>query len=155
MFCFISCKTNKPSGSSVVNKVSEAPTSNTVASPGQIVTDTLSYAKDVIANKEKYINKELSVLLNDLKIPVKSYSIINSRFDVIDGITLSFDDRITSNRKQAQDDDAKKPGFLHITWKTPIPAAKHNEIMQKSTSKGNWQAAEQEFYPKQIIGDIL
>lgn len=152
LFYFLSCKTNKPVSTSAVNETLDLPTTNATGSLA--VTDTLSYAKEIIANKDKYINKELSVLLNDLKISVKSYSIINSRFDVVKGIMLSFDDRIITSRKQAQDDDTKKPGLLQIIWKTPIPAAKHNEIIQKSTSKGEWQAAEQEFYPKQIVGNI-
>jgi hypothetical protein len=152
IYC-IACKTSKTVSSSFASKVQELPPSS-IEQKSSVVNDTLNYAKEIIANKSKYINKELGVLLNDLKIPVKSYSIRNSRYDVIDGINLSFDDRSNTNRKQAQDDDSKKPGYLHITWKTPIQVAKHKEIMEKSTSKGDWQAAEQEFYPKQIIGNI-
>jgi hypothetical protein len=153
LFCFASCKTNRPV-SSAVNKAAELPSANTVASPNQLVSDTLGYVNDIVANRDKYINKELSVLINDLKVPVKSYAIINSRPTYVEGIRVSFDDRVTTIRKQAQDDETKKAGILNIMWKIPIPAEKHKEIMEKSTSKGEWQSAEQEFYSKQIIRDI-
>lgn len=114
LFCLVSCKTTKPVSTSPVNKVPELPAGST-GKQNEPVNDTLSYAKDIIANKNKYINKELSVLLNNLKIPVKSYTIINSKFNVIDGIALSFDTRNATSRKQASDDDSKKPAYLHIT----------------------------------------
>ena len=105
IYC-IACKTSKTVSSSFASKVQELPPSS-IEQKSSVVNDTLNYAKEIIANKSKYINKELGVLLNDLKIPVKSYSIRNSRYDVIDGINLSFDDRSNTNRKQAQDGSAR------------------------------------------------
>lgn len=59
------------------------------------VTDTLGYLRDSIsARRAYYIGKPLSVLLNDLKIQVKSYMAIvpfNSELDTIEFKVTSLD----------------------------------------------------------------
>lgn len=152
LLCFAFCKTSKPNA---------APVSTGTTSPSAAlqdstkkVTDTAAFVKNIIAQKSKYLNKELGVLLSDLDIPVKSYRVINSTRIQIDGIALAFDDRKTTVRKMNQDDQSKQPSVLRIIWATPIPAATYNELVQKSMSTGNWNSAEAEFYAKQIVGDI-
>jgi hypothetical protein len=43
---------------------------------------------------------------------------------------------------------------LHIIWATPVPATTYSELRKKSMALGNWNAVEEEFYAKQIVGDI-
>ena len=147
-----SCKTAKPNGAPV--STGNTSTSVAVQDSTKMVTDTAAFVKNIVAQKSRYLNKELGVLLSELDIPVKSYTVINSRRDRIDGITIAFDDRKTTQRKMDQDDQSKQPSVLRIIWATPVPAATYNELMQKSRSTGNWNSAEAEFYAKQIIKDI-
>lgn len=154
LVCFANCKTLKPVRSTDANsyKTTHHSDSDTMKQ-NKSVADTAGLVKNIIANKEKYINKELGILLNDLSIPVKSYMVINTRIDRLDGIILYFDNYTTTIWKQNQD-NSKRPSSLNIIWETPVSAVTYNALRQKSTSNGNWGSVEQEFYSKQIIKDV-
>ena len=152
LLCFAFSKTSKQYGAPVSTGTTSPSVS--VQDSTKKVKDTAAFVKNILAQKSKYLNKELGVLLSDLDIPVKSYTIINSRTDRLDGIAIAFDDHKTTLRKMNQDDYSKQPSVLRIIWATPVPAAIYNELVQKSMSTGNWNSAEAEFYAKQIVGDI-
>ena len=151
LLCFASCKTAKPNGA----PVSTATTSASVAVQDSTkkVTDTAGFIKNIIAQKSNYLNKEFGVLLKELDLPVKSYTVINSGRNYIDGITISFDDRKTTQWKMDHYEQVQLAG-LRIIWATPVPAATYSELRQKSMAYGNWNAIEEEFYAKQIVKDI-
>ena len=149
----VSCKTSKPNRWQASKSIATS-SSGILQDSAKKVTDTAGLVKNIVAQKSKYLDKQLGVLLKDLDIPVKSYTIINSRYDQIDGITISFDDRKTTQSKQDQDDLSKKPALLHVIWATPVPAATYNELRKKSMANGNWNSVEEEFYAKQIVKDI-
>jgi hypothetical protein len=117
--------------------------------------DTLSYLKTFIDNKQNYINKELSVLLNDLNMPVLSYITSGSDIDrtISPSITISFLSRKESSiRRFRKPHSAEKLFFLVIDWKTPLKIDDINSLML--LSKGEWLNGEKEFFGKQIVGDI-
>jgi hypothetical protein len=119
------------------------------------VTDTAGFVKNIVAQKDRYLNKEFGVLLSELNIPVKSYTAMASiRSDQVKGIVIAFDDRKTTQWKMDHYDETKQLSVLYITWATPVPAATYNELRQKSMALGNWNAIEEEFYAKQIVKDI-
>jgi hypothetical protein len=153
LLCFASCKSSKPNGA----PVSTATTSASVAvqDPTKKVTDTAGFIKNIIAQKSRYLNKELGVLLKELDLPVKSYIPMYSTMDQghVRGITISFDDRKTTQWKMDHYDQVKL-SVLYIIWATPVPTATYNELRQKSMASGNWNAIEEEFYAKQIVKDI-
>jgi len=152
LLCFAFSKTSKQYGAPASTGITS--TSGTFQDTAKKVTDTAAFVKNIVAQKSKYLNKELGVLLSELDIPVKSYTVINSRTDRIDGIAIAFEDRKTTQRKQDQDDYSKKPSVLRIIWATPVPATTYNELRQKSMAYGNWNVIEEDFYAKQIVGDI-
>ena len=148
-----SFKASKPNGTPV--STGTTATSAPLQDSTKKVTDTAGFIKNIIAQKSNYLNKEFGVLLKELDIPVKSYTVINSNRNYIDGITISFDDRKTTQWKMERDDQWKKLAVLHIIWATPVPATTYSELRQKSKALGNWNAIEEEFYVKQIVKDIL
>jgi hypothetical protein len=154
LHCIVSCKTSKPNGA----PVSTGSTSGSAAmqDPNKKITDTAGMVKNIVAQKGTYLNKELSVLLKALDIPVKSYTPLVSSMDKrhIRGITISFDDRKTTQWKMDHYDETKQLPVLYITWATPVPAETYNELRQKSMANGNWNKVEEEFYAKQVVKDI-
>ena len=152
LHCIASCKIAKPNGAPVSTGTTAA--SVAVQEPTKKVTDTAGFVKNIVAQKSKYLDKEFGVLLKELDIPVKSYTVINSNRNYIDGITISFDDRKTTQWKMDQDDQSKQPSVLRIIWATPVPATTYNELRQKSMAYGNWNSIEEEFYAKQVVKDI-
>jgi hypothetical protein len=155
LIAFCACRsakpaTGKPAATNEPKEIAINPQST------RSVPDTLNYVKSIIANKDKYINKELSILLNDLKIPVKSYSpgiSANNRY-VSPNITFSFDDMQTTNSKQDQTHGLSNPVYLTIAWKTPLSKEETSAALSKSTNAGNWGPVEEGYYSKQIVGDI-
>lgn len=157
LLCFASCKTSKPNGAAVITGTT-ATTASSGATQDQVkkVADTAGFVKNIVAQKSRYLNQELGVLLKDLDIPVKSYLPMYNTMDKdhVPGIIIAFDDRKTTQWKMDQDDQSKQPSVLHVTWVKPVPAATYNELRQKSMANGNWNKVEEEFYAKQIIKDI-
>jgi hypothetical protein len=125
--------------------------SPTTATAGKQV-DTAAMVKAIVANKGKYANKELSVLLGDLPIPVRSSFIINNRFDKIDGVALSFDESQSALDKANNDPGTDSKRWLHIQFATPVPATVFNAHIH--SLGGSWGADEQQFYSTQLIGNI-
>jgi hypothetical protein len=157
VICFAFCKTSKPNGAPVATgTTAAAAASGAVQEPTKKVTDTAGFVKNIVAQKSRYLNQEFGVLLKELDIPVKSYTPMISSMDRshVRGITISFDDRKTTQWKMDHYDETKQLSVLYITWATPVPAATYNELMQKSMSAGNWNSVEAEFYAKQVIKDI-
>jgi hypothetical protein len=126
------------------------------ASKNSLVADTAAYIKSMVNNKDKYIGKPLGLLLDDLKIPPKSYFIEYSRQNVkiVPSIEIFFDDEKTTSRKIENIDGLDNPVILQIIWQPPVLSSNAREVRQKNSSNGNWQAPEQEFYSKQIVCDI-
>ncbi|MBD0726713.1 hypothetical protein B6A10_16200 [Flavobacterium sp. L1I52] len=115
--------------------------------------DTLAYMRtSIISRKNKYIGKELNVLLNDLELPINNYAIGTSRAvgkDKSHSISLYFYPNNVVNLKRENRID---PVILHIYWETPLPKEMVLPILSKS--KGIWTNDEKEYYGKQIIKDI-
>jgi hypothetical protein len=157
LVCFANCKTPKlvPTTDANSYKTINHSDLDTTTKAINTVADTAEMVKNIITNKDKYLKKELWVLLNDLSIPVKSYMNINSRIDRIDGISLYFDDRENTMMKHGQDNmPTNWPFHLNIRWETPVPAITDNAVRQKGNNNGNWGSVEQEFYSKLIIGNV-
>lgn len=119
------------------------------------INDTAAYIQSEFVNKkEKYLNKALSVLLYDLKLPVRSYtsSIAHNNRYIAPGTSLSFlDDNETSYRTVVSQN---KPAILWIKWATPLPKDSVSAILQKSKKPGEWGEMEKQYYGKQIVKDF-
>src|SRR5690349_20649771 len=128
LHCIASCKTAKPNGAPVSTGTTSA--SVAVQDPTKKMTDTAGMVKNIVAQKSRYLNKELGVLLKELDLPVKSYTPIISTMDKghVYGITISFDDRKATQWKMDHYDESKQLSVLYITWSTPVPAATYNEL---------------------------
>lgn len=119
-----------------------------------IITDSLGYMTEIVAHKEKYINQPLSVLLNDLKIPVKSYSLTTSsnKRDNVWKMDLSFNDSYVTSLKEMQ--GYKYPVGIHIEWNPSFSlqdAASH----LSGRIRGEWTGAEQNYFGKEIVSDVI
>lgn len=148
------CKTTKP----LINKVSYGDNVKKDIHPidsTKILIDTLGYTKSIVDNKEKYINKKFLVLLDDLKIPIKSYSpgMGNDRNVSVD-VTFSFDDKVTTTNRQGGDLE-QKPIYLTIVWQKPLLNTDMIRAISGSHNNGDWGTIEKEYFSKQIVGDIF
>ena len=159
--CFLSACIHSPSfsqGKTSSENTETVVITDSVSKPNvdTLVADTAAYIKSLVSNKSKYIDKPFGLLLNDLKLPPKSYFIGSSFYNVniVPDIEIHFDDKRTTSRKIANIDRLDNPVQLQIIWKKPVSSTQASEVLQKSTSPGNWQAAEKDFYSKQIAGDI-
>lgn len=137
-------------------KSSHAPGSNkqSIAYSGGLVriVDSAAYIKGIMANKSKYIHKELGVLLKDLAIPIKSYTSQFSDRLNCSGITLSFDEPDVTVRKSEGIAGAGMPAKLYVEWETYLPRTDVEARLKRAA--GNWEEAEQVYYSKIAIKDI-
>jgi hypothetical protein len=116
-----------------------------------ILADSLAYMKEIVANKQKYINQPLSVLLNDFKIPVKSFSIDHDKLRSL-GIWIYFDNsyNIKEGKWNNWDED---PVSIIVEWTKPILRSDMEAYLHKGA--GEWTAAEQKYFMNEIISDIV
>jgi hypothetical protein len=122
----------------------------TVANGGS--DDSLAYVSGIRSDKAKYLNKPFSVLLNDLKMPVRSYSSqFNDRVSS-GGIMISFNDQSTTVDKSEGVNNAGAPVQLYIEWEQPVLRA--DITSQLTAAAGQWHDAEQHFYAPRIVKDI-
>ena len=116
-----------------------------------VAIDTLSYIREsIIAQKSKYTNKVLSVLLNDLKIPVASYvfGVGNSIYSV-DYITLSFENMDAHIQRVIAN---SIPPLVIVKFSKPLPMDSVLKI--SGLSHGQWLSREKEYYGNKIVGDL-
>ena len=98
--------------------------------------DTIGYViLDVVGKKYKYLNKPLSVLLSDLKFPVKSYvfGITSRNRNIVPYITFSFESVNETTRRVI---DKSNPILLLVKFSTPLPM--DSVTYFRSISKGEW-----------------
>ena len=150
---FASCKSAKLSNAnSSTTKPISTDTAKKIYSP---IADSLGYMKEIKDNKQKYINKELAVLLNDLKIEPKSYSTHHANKTFCEGISIFFDDFNTNRDKMfnTKNLNFEKPCELRIKWATPIL---RTDIWAhfNNTAAGEWTSAQEAYFSKLIISDI-
>ena len=145
----VSCRTTKMNP---INNKEGANKDTSIVTYPQIITDTLVYAKSIVANKNKYINKPFSVLLNDLKISIKAYSpdIGGNRY-ISTSITFFF---VNTAAKYKEPD--QKLVYLGIVWqKALLNSDMITAISTKSNNRGDWGPIEEEYFSNQIVGDII
>jgi hypothetical protein len=145
------CKTTRPIVSSASFSKSKGGDTTKIDTP---ISDSLSYLKEIVKNRQKYINQPLSVLLGDLKIQVKSYmSDISFTRDLGTGMTISFDGTGITSNKETGVVGYGEPAELYIKWQKPISKTEARRHLN-GTASGVWTAAEQEYYGKQIVDDV-
>lgn len=116
--------------------------------------DTLQWVQNnIINNKQNFIGREFSVLLNSLPIPVKSYfySSNESKRNISPSLSISFLPPFMA-------DDEIYPATITpvvnvIVWQTPLPISSCEPLIL--TNKGNWTNSEGEFYGNKIVADVL
>lgn len=141
----LSCKTTHTNGS-------DKSSGQTGGTAQRAANDSVNYVEGIKAAKAKYLNKEFAVLLNDLKMPVKSYSShFNDRITT-SGILISFNDQATTVDKSEGVKDATAAVQLFIEWENPI--LRSDVEAQLKTAAGDWHEAEQHFYAPRIVKDI-
>jgi hypothetical protein len=142
IFMILSCKVHKNTESAATVKsmqnadTSSAPKKGTPLHLAQFGGNRLAYLQAIVANKQEYVDKELSVLLNDLELPITRYSTFGStppKNSSISRYVILFDSVI-------------------IYWKTPL--SREDVWKLGDTNKYKWTKEVQAFYGKQVIGDI-
>lgn len=151
--CFIGCAARKTAQTKAGNDGSHENAKQVKVDT--LIKDTLAYMQsEIISKKEKYLNKELSILLNDMKIPIKSYtrSIAPNNRYIVPSISLSFNNsNETSYRIMVFHDN---PVIVWVKWATPLPADSVSLLLIKSKNKGEWEESERQYYGKQIVKDF-
>jgi len=114
--------------------------------------DTVKYLNEnLLKNKQSFMGKELSVLINNLEIPVKNY-FIGEKFDQpksVPEITLIF----TEIEKLLKDKQREKHKLVTIVWQQPI--VKDSTFQLLKATKGVWSKEAYEFYKRRLIKDII
>ena len=148
---FFSCEASKLSNKSVIDNTTNA--KGVIVLPCNKLNDTLQYIQCVRESKEKYLNKPLRNLLNDLKFPVKSYTLgVSSIKVIVPAIFLSFDDAETTIDKLERAKGQKNPLMFYVTFNPPIDAA---DILSKlDTRNRKWGKAPEDYFKKLIIKDL-
>ncbi|HVX26930.1 MAG TPA: hypothetical protein VHB70_11345 [Parafilimonas sp.] len=109
------------------------------------ITDSIGYLNEIVANKQKYINKQLSVLLNDLKLQAKFYFLSSrSKKRKANSIYIWFDSiPLLGNTTKA----------LIIVWTSPLSI--DDEISETFVGyQGKWTDSVQKYFGKQVVKDI-
>ena len=117
------------------------------------VADSFAYMKEIVANKQKYIGQPLSVLLKDLKIPVKSYYPNCNTGGKISYMSISFDDDTTTMKKRFGLESQKWIG-LYIEWNPYLSVTEDWTLLGKG-AEHEWNAVEQKYYATKVVGDII
>jgi hypothetical protein len=114
--------------------------------------DTVSFINSILANKGYYVNKPLNVLLNDLSIPVKRFTMGSNHknISVSPHITLNIYTQIEIEQKLPKRQD---PSSLVIVWAKPLSFQETDSIGLKNGFA--WTPEVAEFFGKQIVGDII
>jgi hypothetical protein len=116
------------------------------------VSDTSAYTRSLVVNKEKFIGKEFSLFLNELDIPVKSYSSTTLNKVYNNGVIISFDDWNTTLKKTNTSLGEKRMIRIVVIWKTPLLRSEVATALGRAGMA--WGEAEEKFYSKCIISDI-
>ena len=116
-------------------------------------TDTEKYLRDnIIAQKAKFIHKELNVMLAGLNLPVKSYSLgSGGRIPAapFKYLELNFEDFQTTVNKWHK---SQSTPMLCVYFEDDIPYKVAMALYVKSF--GDWKQAEEDYYGKLIIKNI-
>jgi hypothetical protein len=144
----INCSTSKSAGNN--------PNPMVMVKKDSIITDTMYYVQtEFIAKKQKYINKPLDSILNDLKIDIKSYipgSAHNNKY-ITPNISLSFCTKNETNYRSALP-GVIKPVIVWVAWQNPLPKDSVHNLLVKSIDPGDWGVAERKYFGKQIVKDF-
>ncbi len=103
----------------------------------------------IIIQKNRYLHKPLSFLLNNLPIEATSYTYgvgVDTKFS--SDIYLFFNDGTTNCER----DEVNELTSIWVKWKTPLPLDSVINLISKT--RGGWIEADKEFFQKQIIKDI-
>lgn len=115
------------------------------------IPDSLGYMDEIAANKQKYINQRLSVLLKDLKIPIQSFYIHHDRLRCF-GIYIYFDNSFDS-REVKWNNQKENPINILIEWEKPILRSGIEDALHKGA--GEWTTAELKYFEDEIVSDII
>lgn len=114
--------------------------------------DTEKYLHDhILAVKEKFIHKELSFMLTELNLTVKSYSLTHgAKFGApFRYLVLHFEDGETISHKWRKGVNVPE---LTISFENDIPRKMALSLYVKTF--GVWSQAEKDYYGKLIVTDI-
>ncbi|MDQ6904291.1 MAG: hypothetical protein M3139_14935 [Bacteroidota bacterium] len=148
---FFACKASKINSKPILDNTNN--TNAKINLPCNRIGDTLQYIQCLLKSKEKYLNEPLNILLNDLKFPVKSYTLgISNSKVTVPGIFLSFDDGETTIDKLERARGQKNPLMFYVTFNPPIDAA---EILSKlDTRNSKWGKTQEDYFEKLIVKDL-
>lgn len=146
-----SCFTQKNNEVITTKQASKNPDSIVMVDLAAFDYDTAQYLNEnLIKNKQLFVNRELSVLIGKLEIPVKSY-FIGEKFNqpkFVPEMTLVFTDfgKLLNDKRQ------EKYKLVTIIWQDPISKDSTFELLLKT--KGVWSEQAYEFYKNHLIKDI-
>lgn len=113
--------------------------------------DTAKYLQEnILAHKERFQNRSLNNILNELKLPVKSYIVsFGRKVGTIKGVSLIFENFHNASEKLHQH---KSVHSLFVEFETPVSSAAAARLLK--VSNGNWLTGESELYGPLIIKNI-
>jgi hypothetical protein len=118
-----------------------------------IAGDTLRYVEtEVINKKQLYTGKPLNVLLDSLKLTVKSFVIspVATNNKIIDGIALKF---FPVKEAQKQMVLNQHPVILNVKWETPLSIDTAITVIRKT--KGEWTQEAIDHFGKHMVKDLI
>lgn len=117
-------------------------------------SDTLAYlSENFVSRKAVYFNRQLAVLLNDLEIPVITYTLApidTKNINELQSLGLKFEPDVTVLRKY---DEKAVPNKLLVKLKEPVAYELGQKIMAKS--RGVWNSDAEDFFKKLKVAEIM
>ena len=135
-----------------LSTVEVAPRIDVQEQTGKNHFDTLQYLQHAILDKKDlYIHKPFDVLLNDLKINIRSClpSITVDNKLISPGITLSF---LSKHEDDIRFYNKQKMTSLYITWESTVLIKDADHLSKKNAFE--WTQDEKEFYNKYFVKNI-
>jgi hypothetical protein len=114
--------------------------------------DTIAYLRyNFITNKDKYVNKKVSLLVKDLEIQVKSFTLDHDgRTHSSDGVNLNFDD-LDMLIIKAPAMNPNEP-FLNLTFINSMPDSIALPMLKRGNQK--FTKEERDYLGEQVIKNI-
>lgn len=117
-------------------------------------SDTLAYlSENFVSRKAVYLNRQLAVLLNDLEIPVITYTLApidTKNINELQSLGLKFEPDVTVLRKY---DEKAVPNKLLVKLKEPVAYELGQKIMAKS--RGVWNSDAEDFFKTLKVAEIM
>jgi hypothetical protein len=148
----VGCSSQKKIESTTVSTLSQPSKPRSFVPLTKYNGDTTRFMVDnFITNKQNYLNKPFSNLIDDIQLPVFDYIQGSSAHntEISPFIILKFNKPTEEDNKISQN---KLPLTLIVQWGNPVSMKEVNDLIKNNNYK--WTKEVKDYFNKQNVGDI-